>query len=245
MSKAYDLMTQALATCTPDESASRAARIMRERDIGNVLVVEDGKLCGIVTDRDLAVNALAGDGGDSHAPVSRFMSTKIITGSAGWNINKVAKTMARHQIRRLPIVDEGKLVGIVSLGDIARHNTRSGVVTKLLKDVSKPGYEADTGKPGHLGTWIGLSLAALSTSMIAWLTWSHNGQQLRKQMVQSKPYYSAAQAVNTARDKVNEVASSKSAQNLRKQVRSNIKEFSQQIPSIEFKPPKRKRAWFR
>jgi len=245
MSKAYDVMTQALATCPPDESAAQVARIMRDRDIGNVLVVDNGLLCGIVTDRDLALNALAGDGGDPHAPVSRFMSTKIITGSPDWSINKVARTMARHQIRRLPIVDDERLVGIISLGDIARRKVRSGVVTKLLKDVSLPEHEHDSIRSGRIGTWLSLSLAALSTSMIAWITWSHNGQQLRKQMMQSKPYNSATQAMNTARSKINEVASSKSARDLRKQVRTNIKGFTRQMPSIEFKPPKHRRVWIR
>lgn len=245
MSKVSEVMTQSLATCAPQESAAHVAKIMRDRDIGNVLVVEDGKLRGIVTDRDLTLHALADNGNDPHTPISKYMSSKVITGTAGWSLNKVAKTMAKHQIRRLPILQDGELVGIVSLSDIARHNNRKDIVANLLKDVSTPASYADSRHPGRLATLLGLSLAALSTSMIAWLTWTHNGQQVRKQVVQSKPYYSATQAVSTARDKVNEVASSKTARNLQKQVRSSFKEISQQLPSIEYKPPKRKMAWFR
>lgn len=245
MAKAYDVMTQALATCEPDESAAKVARIMRDRDIGNVLIVEEGKLRGIVTDRDLAINALAGDENDAHSPVSRYMSTKIVTGSPDWSINKVAKTMAKHQVRRLPIVENGKLVGIIALSDIARRNAHKSVISRVLRDVSKPANGSSSNNSPHLGTWIGLTLAALSTSLVAWLTWTHNGQQMRKQVSQSKPYNSAAQAVNTARDRVNEFASSKTARNLRKQVQSNFREFSQQMPSIEVKPPKRRNVWFR
>ena len=245
MSKAYDVMTQALATCEPDDSAVRVAKIMRDRDIGDVLIVEDGRLQGIVTDRDLALNALAGTADDPHTPVSRYMSTQLVTGSADWNLNKVAKTMARHKIRRLPIVDNEKLVGIISLSDVARYHSNRNVISRLLKDVSMPVDSTGSGRMGNLGTWIGLTLAALTTSMVAYLTWTQNGQQLRKQVAQSKPYNSATQAVNMARDRMNEVASSKTARNLRKQVQSNIKEFSKQMPSIEFKPPRRKPVWFR
>jgi len=245
MSKAYDVMTQALATCEPNESPAHVAKIMRDRDIGDVLVVEDGKLRGIVTDRDLTLNALAGNGNDPHMPVSGFMSTKVVTGGADWSLNKVARTMARHQIRRLPIVENDRLVGIISLSDIARHHSNRSVISRLLKEVSKPADGYSSGNSSHLGTWIGLSLAALTTSMVAYLTWTQNGQQLRKQVAQSKPYSSATQAVNTARDRMNEIASSKTARNLRKQVNANIKQFSQQMPSIEVKPPKHRRAWFR
>ncbi len=245
MSKAYDVMTQALATCEPTDSIARVAKIMRDRDIGNVLVVEDGKLQGIVTDRDLALNALAEGSNEAHTPVSRFMSTNIVTGSAGWSLNKVAKTMARHQVRRLPIVEDDRLVGIISLSDIARHHSNRSVISRLLKDVSNPSDGNHSSRTNRLGAWIGLSLAALTTSLVAYLTWTQNGQQFRKQVVNSKPYNSAAQAVSTARDRMNEVASSKTARNIRRQVQSNFKEFSQQMPSIEVKPPRHKRAWFR
>jgi CBS domain-containing protein len=238
-------MTQALATCAPDDSAAHVASIMRDRDIGNVLVIEDGKLRGIITDRDLALNALANNGNDAHTPISKYMSSKVITGAAEWSLNKIAKTMAKHQIRRLPILEDGELVGIVSISDIARQNNRKDVVANLLKDVSTPASYSASNHTGRLGTWLGLSLAALSTTMLAWLTWTHNGQQVRKQVAESKPYYSATQAVSNARGKVNEVASSKKARNLRKQVRSSIKEISQQLPTIEYKSPKRKMVWFR
>jgi len=153
--------------------------------------------------------------------------------------------MARHKIRRLPIVDNEKLVGIISLSDIARYHSNRNVITRLLKSVSKPADGTGSSRMGPLGTWIGLTLAAVTTSMVAYLTWTQNGQQLRKQVAQSKPYNSATQAVNMARDRMNEVASSKTARNLRKQVQSNIKEFSKQMPSIEVRPPKRRNAWFR
>ena len=77
MSKAYEVMTHALATCAPDESVANVAAIMRDRDIGNVLVVEDGNLRGIVTDRDLALQALTGRDDPLLTPIQKFMSTVV------------------------------------------------------------------------------------------------------------------------------------------------------------------------
>jgi CBS domain-containing protein len=78
MSKAHEVMTHSLATCSPDEKATRVAAMMRDRDIGDVLVVEDGKLCGIVTDRDLTVQALTGNEDPLEAPVKKVMTSKVV-----------------------------------------------------------------------------------------------------------------------------------------------------------------------
>src|SRR5512133_1805474 len=135
MSKANEVMTRALATCAPDASVAHVAAMMRDRDIGNMLVVEDGRLRGIVTDRDLALQALTGKDDPLQTPISKFMSTKVVTGEAPWSLEQVAKTMAKQQIRRLPIVQKGQLVGIVSLGDLARYEARRDVVTKSLRAI--------------------------------------------------------------------------------------------------------------
>jgi CBS domain-containing protein len=71
MLKAYEVMTRALAICTPETTITQAAAIMRDRDIGNVLVVDDGKLRGILTDRDLAINALTGEVDPLQTPISK------------------------------------------------------------------------------------------------------------------------------------------------------------------------------
>ncbi len=244
MAKAYEVMTHSLATCSPDDKATRVAAMMRDRDIGNVLVVEGGKLCGIVTDRDLTVQALTGSEDPLEAPVKKFMTSRMVTGEPFWSLNRVARTMAKHKIRRLPILDEGQLAGIISLGDLARHNGQKGV-TKSLKEISTPANGDGSNRSGFLFPLIGLSLAALSSTMIAWLTWTQNGQSYRKQLAQTRLYHTAQDSIGAARDKIDEIASSKTSQNIRKQVQSNIKEISAQMPTIEYKPPKHKFAWFR
>jgi CBS domain-containing protein len=244
MLKTYEVMTRALATCTPDTSVSQVAAIMRDRDIGNVLVVEDGELRGIVTDRDLALQALTGKDDPLQIPVRKFMSTKLITGESTWSLKQVAKIMAKHQIRRLPIVEEGQLVGIVSLADLALNEDRKDVVTKSLQAVSTPAGISFSGRSGHAGKLIGLALAGLAATVAAWLTWNHSGQDLRKRMAKSEIYHTAQQAIGTARDEVNKAASGKWAHDMRHQMRSSLKNLSQQLPTLEYKPPKRKSIWF-
>ncbi len=244
MLKAYEVMTHALATCSPDASVSHVAAMMRNRDIGNVLIVEDGKLKGIVTDRDLALLALTGEDDPLHTPISRFMNTKIVTGDASWTVERVSTTMAAHQIRRLPIVQNGKLVGIISLGDVALHKGRKASVNKLLQAISTPATISFSAGTGRMGTWIGLLLVALVTAMAAWLTWNSSGQAMRKQIAKSDLYRTSRQAVRNAQGKLDVVASSKPVRALEHQIRSNINTLSTQLPTIEYKPPKRKMGWF-
>ncbi len=244
MLKAYEVMTHALATCAPDTSVAHVAAIMRERDIGNVLVMQDGKLQGIVTDRDLALNALTGKDDPLLTPITRFMSTKIVTGEVDWNLEQVAEVMAKHQIRRLPIVQAGELVGIVSLGDLALREAHGDMVTKSLQAISAPADLVDAHKSGVAGVLIGFTLAALATAMTVWLTWNHSGQALRKQIGKSELYHTAQRAATVARGQVEEAATSKSVRNLIHQMRSNLNDLSAQLPSLEYRTPKNKHGLF-
>ncbi len=107
---------------TVDESApvSEAARIMREANIGDVLVSRsDGSVCGIVTDRDLALNVVA-EGNDPASMVVRDVCNHTIESvESGDPVGKAVKMMSERAIRRLPVIDDGRLVGIVTLGDLA------------------------------------------------------------------------------------------------------------------------------
>jgi CBS domain-containing protein len=196
MPKAYEVMTQALATCAPDDSVALVAGIMQDRNIGNVLVVEDGKLRGIVTDRDLAVQALTGKDDPLMTPIRKFMSPKVVTGEAGWSLDQVAKTMAKHQIRRLPIQQDGELVGIVSFGDVALYEDRKSVVTKSLQAISTPLAVFSTARLVRNGIWVGFALA---TTMVALLTWNRSSQAIRKHILRNDIRPQTLFPVNAAR----------------------------------------------
>ena len=148
MLKAYEVMTHPLATCAPDANVTDVAATMRDRDIGDVLIVEDGKLRGIVTDRDLTLQALTGQDDPRQTPIRKYMSTKVVTGEPAWDLDQVTSVMAKHQIRRLPIVQDGKLVGIISLGDVARYEDQNHVVAKSLQAISEPTGVSSSRAPG-------------------------------------------------------------------------------------------------
>jgi CBS domain-containing protein len=247
MLKAYEVMTHALATCAPDASVAHVAAIMRDRDIGNVLIVEDGRLRGIVTDRDLVLQALTGQDDVQQTPIHKYMSTKVVTGEPAWSLEQVAKIMAKHQIRRLPIVQDRELVGIVSLGDVARYADRKDVVAKSLQAISAPIGISASGRSGRGRALIGFALAALATTALAWLTWNHSGQAFRKQLAKSDLYHTAQHAMSAARDTVDEAASSKSVRdlrrNLRRDVDSKLTDLAARLPTLEYKS-KRKRFLF-
>ncbi|CAG0932565.1 Hypoxic response protein 1 [Thermoflexales bacterium] len=247
MLKAYEVMTHPLATCAPEASVTDVAATMRDRDIGDVLIVEDGKLRGIVTDRDLTLQALTGQDDPTQTPIRKYMSTKVITGEPAWDLKQVTSVMAKHQIRRLPIVQAGKLVGIISLGDVARYEDQKQVVAESLQAISEPAGVsslARLGRGGVLTTAAALVMAAVATTVMAWLTWNHSGQAFRKQLVKSELYHTAQHALSTARDKVDEAASSKSVRDLRHEVGSKLTDLAAQLPTLEYKPARDKRGLF-
>jgi CBS domain-containing protein len=103
-------------------SIRQAAEVMRDNDIGDVLVVGDGSLRGIVTDRDIVVRALADGRQPDATPVGDVCSPKLTVVDAQADVDEAADLMGRHAIRRLPVVENDEVVGIVSLGDLARRS---------------------------------------------------------------------------------------------------------------------------
>lgn len=114
-----DLMTPNPTTCSTDTSLFDASRQMKTQDIGNVIVTNRGKVCGIVTDRDIVVRAIA-EGRDPQATtLGDICSTDIVTVSPDDDVTDAVTLMRERALRRLPVVDNGKPVGIVSIGDLA------------------------------------------------------------------------------------------------------------------------------
>jgi CBS domain-containing protein len=114
-----DVMTTDLVTCPSSAPVQDAAGYMRDRDIGDVLVVDNGSVRGIVTDRDIVVRCVAEDGDVRTAKVGDVCSADLKTVRADAPIEEAARIMRDNALRRLPVVDGGKPVGIVTLGDLA------------------------------------------------------------------------------------------------------------------------------
>jgi CBS domain-containing protein len=114
-----DVMTESVVTAAPSTSVRAVAELMRERNVGSVVLLDgEGALAGFVTDRDLALGALT-DGRDAGDPVSAHSSSPVVTAQPGMDVEEAAELMVRHGIRRLPILDDGRLTGIITLDDIA------------------------------------------------------------------------------------------------------------------------------
>lgn len=162
MLQARDVMTEALINCSPTVTAAKAAKLMRDRKIGDVLVTEEGKLVGIVTDRDIALRVTAKALDPDRVLVRDVMSTRVRTGEPSWDLDKIAKTMGRYQIRRLPIAENGVPVGMVSLSDVALHNDHKSHVAESLKEISESHgtHRLHPVKRGLLLATLGLGLFA-------------------------------------------------------------------------------------
>jgi CBS domain-containing protein len=114
-----EVMTESVVTAPPDCPVRAVAEMMRERNVGSVVLVDDGGApVGFVTDRDLAVSVLA-DGRDAGEPASGHGSSPVVTGEPGMHVEAAAELMVGHGIRRLPVLDGARLIGIVTLDDLA------------------------------------------------------------------------------------------------------------------------------
>ncbi|HEV8299307.1 MAG TPA: CBS domain-containing protein [Acidimicrobiales bacterium] len=114
-----DVMTPNPTVCPATTSLADAAKVMRDRDIGDVLVERDGKLCGVVTDRDIVVRGVAADVDPGAVRIGDICSRELATLSPTDSVRDAVALMRERALRRLPIVESGRPVGIVSLGDLA------------------------------------------------------------------------------------------------------------------------------
>lgn len=114
-----DLMTADPIVLDVHATVAEAARCMRDRDVGDVLVKSDGKLCGIVTDRDLVVRCLAADGDPRGQSLGDLCTQELLTLPPEAEVEEAMQLMQDNAVRRIPIVDGDAPIGIVSLGDLA------------------------------------------------------------------------------------------------------------------------------
>ena len=130
-------MTEAPTTIRPDMNAADAAGMMRSEDVGAIPVVEDGKVLGLVTDRDLVIRVIADRKDPTEVKVSDVMTASPITVSPDTRLSEARQLMERHKVRRLPVTKGDELVGILSLGDVAWADASTREVGEALKSVSE------------------------------------------------------------------------------------------------------------
>ncbi|SFA91084.1 MULTISPECIES: CBS domain-containing protein [unclassified Bacillus (in: firmicutes)] len=135
--KLSELMTTNVEVCNPESSLTEVAGKMKELNVGVMPICEQDKLVGVVTDRDLVINGLANEL-EAKAQVSQVMSESLVTGHKEMSVKEAADLMAEHQIRRLPIVEDERLVGIVSLGDLAVNQETNDDAGQALEQISAP-----------------------------------------------------------------------------------------------------------
>jgi CBS domain-containing protein len=114
-----EVMTKEPVLLQADETLANAARKMRDQDIGDVLVMKDGKLKGIVTDRDITIRAVADGKDPNRTKLEEVCSPELVTIPADRPVTEAVDMMRRKAVRRLPVVEGDKPVGVVSIGDLA------------------------------------------------------------------------------------------------------------------------------
>ena len=132
-----DLMTQNPRSVRQDDSVVEAARMMRDENVGSLPVVDADRLVGMVTDRDIATRVVAEGRDPGSVAVQEVASRDPVTAESNSDLNDALRMMARHQVRRLPITEEGRLVGILAQADVAAEvgDKETG---RLVEAISEP-----------------------------------------------------------------------------------------------------------
>lgn len=135
--KVKEIMSKDPACVCSSDSIETAAKLMKQHDIGSLPVCEKDKLIGIVTDRDITLRCVAAGNDSTQQKVCDIMTSEPTVGSPEMNVKEVAKIMSEKQIRRLPIVEDNSLVGIVALGDISLEPALQDKAEDALTNISK------------------------------------------------------------------------------------------------------------
>lgn len=134
--KLKEIMSRNVISVHPKESVAVAARLLAHHNIGVLPVCSsDGRLCGVVTDRDLVTRCMAANRTPEQTKVQDVMTGRIICASSDMDVAVAAHLMGREQVRRLPVIDDGKLCGMVSVGDLAGREESSYDAAEALEGI--------------------------------------------------------------------------------------------------------------
>ena len=131
-----EIMTRNVKTASREMTLREVAALMRDGDMGAMPVVEDGKLVGIVTDRDIVVRAIA-EGRDATVPIGEVMTTEVFSARENDFVFEAIRLMGDRQVRRVPIInDAGELVGIIAMADVALETEDEREIAETLEEIS-------------------------------------------------------------------------------------------------------------
>ncbi len=136
MKKLQDIMTKDCVTITKQDNIFEIAVKMKEHDIGFIPIVDGKKLIGVVTDRDLVLRGYA-DKRSGSGSVEEVMTNTPITATPETTVEEAARIMADKQIRRLPVIQNGELVGVIAIGDLAVHKFSEEEAGQALSEISE------------------------------------------------------------------------------------------------------------
>lgn len=131
-----EVMTESVVTAAPEQTVREIAELMRERNVGSVVLVDGQRPVGFVTDRDLALSVIA-DGREFGDHVADHASAPVITAEGQMQVEEAGELMVRHAIRRLVVVDGERLAGIVTLDDLASRTGDAELASQLSSRVTR------------------------------------------------------------------------------------------------------------
>ncbi|MDD3705958.1 MAG: CBS domain-containing protein [Clostridiaceae bacterium] len=133
--KVKQIMTTDVSTVAPNDTVTKAASIMKQLNVGSVPVTDGNRVVGMITDRDITLRGVA-KGGDPNQKIMEVMTSDIKYATPDMDVHAVADLMAENQVRRLPVIDNDKLVGIVAIGDLAVENIFENEAGEALHNIS-------------------------------------------------------------------------------------------------------------
>ncbi len=136
--KLRDIMTTDFCCANPSDSLNKLAAEMKRHNVGIMPVCEQGNLVGVITDRDIVIECVAGGTDPSECKAGSFMTKDLVLGNPEMDVVEAARLMGREQVKRLPVVERGRLVGMVALGDLAIHCNDDKLVADTLRHISMP-----------------------------------------------------------------------------------------------------------
>lgn len=137
MKKIREIMTDEVYCCTLKDNMYEAAALMKKYNVGCIPVVDGKKLIGLLTDRDIVIRGIA-ERHSGSTSINEIMSPNVVCCSPETTVDEAAELMAKHQIRRLPVVEGDELIGMVAIGDLAVRRSSDDEAGMALSQISKP-----------------------------------------------------------------------------------------------------------